>query len=43
MPEDDELPGLPNVVLTPRLAGSPRHNGLNDFEQLITTLAEELR
>jgi phosphoglycerate dehydrogenase-like enzyme len=40
--EDEELLRMPNVVLTPRMAGSPRHNGLNDFEQLITMLAKEL-
>jgi phosphoglycerate dehydrogenase-like enzyme len=42
LPDDDELLRLPNVILTPRMAGSPRHNGLNDFEELITTLAREI-
>ena len=42
LPADDELLRLPNVVLTPRMAGSPRSNGLDDFEQLITTLAREM-
>jgi phosphoglycerate dehydrogenase-like enzyme len=42
LPADDELLRLPNVILTPRLAGSPRSNGLDDFEQLITTLAREI-
>jgi phosphoglycerate dehydrogenase-like enzyme len=42
LPADDELLRLPNVILTPRMAGSPRHNGLNDFEELITTLAREM-
>jgi glyoxylate reductase len=39
--EDDELLGFDNVILTPRMAGSPRFNGLNDFEELITRLARE--
>jgi phosphoglycerate dehydrogenase-like enzyme len=38
----DELLAFDNVILTPRLAGSPRFNGLQDFEQLITGLAREL-
>jgi phosphoglycerate dehydrogenase-like enzyme len=42
LPADDELLRLPNVILTPRMAGSPRSNGLKDFEQLITTLAREI-
>ena len=42
LPADDELLRLPNVILTPRMAGSPRFNGLDDFEQLITTLAREV-
>ena len=42
LPDDDELLRLPNVILTPRMAGSPRQNGLNDFEELITTLAREI-
>ncbi len=41
-PDDDELLHLPNVILTPRMAGSPRTNGLNDFEKLITRLAREV-
>lgn len=40
--DDDELLQFDNVILTPRMAGSPRFNGLNDFEQLITGLAREL-
>ena len=40
--DDDELLGFDNVILTPRMAGSPRFNGLNDFEELITGLAREL-
>ena len=39
--EDDELLAFENVILTPRMAGSPRFNGLNDFEELITKLAQE--
>ena len=41
MAEDDELLSLDNLILTPRMAGSPRFNGLNDFEELITKLARE--
>jgi phosphoglycerate dehydrogenase-like enzyme len=40
--EDDELLSFDNVIMTPRMAGSPRFNGLNDFEELITGLAREL-
>ena len=40
--DDDELLSFDNVILTPRMAGSPRHNGLNDFQELITGLAREL-
>jgi phosphoglycerate dehydrogenase-like enzyme len=42
MADNDELLAFDNVILTPRMAGSPRFNGLNDFEQLITELAREL-
>jgi phosphoglycerate dehydrogenase-like enzyme len=42
VPDDDELLSLDNLILTPRMAGSPRFNGLNDFEELITGLAREL-
>ena len=42
VPDDDELLDFDNVILTPRMAGSPRFNGLKDFEQLITGLAREL-
>lgn len=41
--DDDELLSFDNVILTPRMAGSPRHNGLKDFEQLMTELAKEIR
>ena len=41
--DDDPLLGFDNVILTPRMAGSPRHNGLNDFEELIAGLARAIR
>jgi phosphoglycerate dehydrogenase-like enzyme len=41
--DNDELLSFSNVIMTPRMAGSPRHNGLNDFEEMITGLARELR
>jgi phosphoglycerate dehydrogenase-like enzyme len=40
--DDDPLLAFDNVILTPRMAGSPRFNGLEDFEQLITELAREI-
>jgi phosphoglycerate dehydrogenase-like enzyme len=43
MAEDDELLRLDNVILTPHMGGSPRFNGLNDLEELITGLARALR
>jgi len=42
LPEDDELLRLDNVILTPHLGGSPRFNGLNDLEELITGLARQI-
>jgi phosphoglycerate dehydrogenase-like enzyme len=39
---DDELLSFDNVVLTPHIAGSPRFNGLQDVEEVITGLAQEL-
>jgi len=39
---DDELLGFDNVILTPHMAGSPRTNGLQDIEELITGLAAAL-
>jgi glyoxylate reductase len=42
VPDNDELLTFDNVIMTPRMAGSPRFNGLNDFEQLITGLARAL-
>jgi phosphoglycerate dehydrogenase-like enzyme len=40
--DDDALLGFDNVILTPRMAGSPRTNALKDFEELITGLARDL-
>lgn len=40
--EDDELLSFPNVILTPHLAGSPRTNGLADFEEMIKDLDASL-
>ncbi len=37
--EDDELLRLPNAILLPHLAASPRQNGLKDFEDIIAGLA----
>jgi phosphoglycerate dehydrogenase-like enzyme len=42
VPDNDELLSFNSIILTPRMAGSPRFNGLNDFEELITGLAQEL-
>ena len=42
MLEGDELLAFDNVILSPHLAGSPRQNGLRDFEELIRNLAEDL-
>jgi phosphoglycerate dehydrogenase-like enzyme len=39
--DDDELLTFDNVIMTPRMAGSPRFNGLNDFEEMITGLSRE--
>jgi lactate dehydrogenase-like 2-hydroxyacid dehydrogenase len=36
--DDDELLSYPNVILTPHLAGSPRWNGIADFEEMIHDL-----
>jgi len=41
--DDDPLLTFDNVVMTPRMAGSPRHNALNDFEELIIGLAREVK
>lgn len=39
---DDELLSFDNVVLMPHMAGSPRFNGLQDIEDMITGLARAL-
>jgi len=39
---DDELLSFANVVLMPHMAGSPRFNGLQDIEDVITGLARVL-
>jgi phosphoglycerate dehydrogenase-like enzyme len=39
---DDELLAFDNVILTPHVAGSPRSNGLQDIEELVTGLAQAL-
>ena len=39
---DDELLSFENVVLTPHMAGSPRTNGLEDIEGVITGIARVL-
>src|SRR5262245_27095336 len=39
---DDELLAFDNVILTPHMAGSPRSNGLQDIEELVTGLAQAL-
>jgi phosphoglycerate dehydrogenase-like enzyme len=40
--DDDELLAFDNVILTPHMAGSPRSNGLQDADDLITGLARAL-
>ena len=42
LPADDALLQFDNVILTPHMGGSPRFNGLNDLEELITGLAREI-
>ena len=39
---DDELLSFDNVILTPHMAGSPRLNGLQDIEDVISGLARAL-
>jgi glyoxylate reductase/D-3-phosphoglycerate dehydrogenase len=39
---DDPLLGFRNVIITPHLAGSPRFNSLNDFEELLLGLDRAL-
>ena len=40
---DDELLGFENVILTPHVAAMPRHNGLDDFKDLVRGVADALR
>lgn len=42
LPANDELLRLDNVILVPHMGGSPRFNGLNDLEELITGMAREM-
>lgn len=39
---DDPLLGFPNVVVTPHLGASPRQNSLDDFIEMLTSLARAL-
>ena len=39
---DDELLAFDNVILTPHVAAMPRHNGLEDFEDLVRGVATAL-
>jgi phosphoglycerate dehydrogenase-like enzyme len=38
--DSDPLLLFPNVILSPQLAGSPRRNALEDFDEMITGIAE---
>jgi phosphoglycerate dehydrogenase-like enzyme len=40
--DDDELLALKNVIMVPHLAGSPRLNGLADFEDIIAGMARAI-
>ena len=40
---DDPLLGFRNAVITPHLAGSPRYNSLDDFEELLLGLDAALK
>jgi phosphoglycerate dehydrogenase-like enzyme len=39
---DEELLSFENVIVTPHMAGSPRTNGLQDIEDLVTGLARAM-
>ena len=40
--DDDPLLSFPNVILSPQLAGSPRVNALDDFEEMLLGIARGL-
>ncbi len=40
---DDELLGFENVILTPHVAAMPRHNGLDDFKDMVRGMAACIR
>ncbi len=40
--EDDELSRMPNVIITPHFAGSPRFNALDDFDDMLMGIAWEI-
>ena len=40
--ENDELLRFDNVLITPHFAGSPRQNGLDDFDEMIRKIAREM-
>ncbi len=40
--DNDELTNFDNVIVTPHFAGSPRHNALADFEEMLVGMAKEI-
>lgn len=40
--DDDELLKFANVIMTPHIAAQPRFNALDDFEEMITGLAQAI-